>query len=81
VEGAGCNRENPMSRFVTHFMKSVLGDNGREQEICQCVVEVDADSQAEAAELAKQKFCESERVSNWSHRADRLEVKEADFPS
>ncbi len=70
-----------MSRFVTHFMKNVIGDNGREQEICQCIVEVDAASKAEAVELAKQKFCETERVSNWKHHADRLHVKEADFPS
>ena len=33
-----------MSRFVVHFMKDVLGKNGREQEIRQCTVEVDAAS-------------------------------------
>jgi hypothetical protein len=78
---ARCSRENSMSRFVTHFMKKVIGDNGHEQEICQRIVEVNAASRAEAAELAKQKFCETEQVCNWSHHADRLLVEEADFPS
>jgi hypothetical protein len=78
---ARCSKENSMSRFVTHFMKKVIGENGHEQEICQGIVEVDAASRAEAAELAKQKFCETERVCNWSHHADRLQVEEADFPS
>ena len=30
-----------MSRFVVRFMKDELGENGREQEIRQCAVEVD----------------------------------------
>ena len=47
-----------MSRFVVHFMKDVLGENGREQEIRQCTVEVYAPSKTEAIQLAKQKFCE-----------------------
>lgn len=37
-----------MSRFVVHFMKDVLGENGREQEIRQCTVEVDAASKTES---------------------------------
>ena len=49
-----------MSRFVVHFMKDVLGENGREQEIRQCTVEVDAVSKTEAIQLAKQKFCETQ---------------------
>jgi len=31
-----------MSRFIIWFMKDVLGENGREVEICQSTVEVDA---------------------------------------
>jgi hypothetical protein len=42
-----------MSRFVVHFMKDVLGENGREQEIRQCTVEVDAASKTEAIPSAK----------------------------
>jgi hypothetical protein len=75
------NEKNLMSRFVVHFMKDVLGENGREQEICQCTVEVDAASKTEATRLAKQKFCETQRLSDWSDHADRMQVKEGDFPS
>jgi hypothetical protein len=69
-----------MSHFVTHFMKKVIGDNGREQDCCQGIIEVDAAGEVEATQLAKQKFCENQRISDWSHHADRLQVTEADFP-
>jgi hypothetical protein len=62
-------------------MKDVLGENGRETEICQSSLEVDAASEANAAELAKLKFCETERLRDWSLHADRIQVREADFPS
>ena len=83
VLGPSCsnNEENLMSRFVVHFMKDVLGENGREQEIRQCTVEVDAASKTEATQLAKQKFCETQGLSDWSDHADRMQVKEGDFPS
>ena len=61
-----------MSRFVVHFMKDVLGENGREQEIRQCTVEVDAASKTEATQLAKQKFCETQGLSDWSDHADQV---------
>ena len=70
-----------MSRFIVRFMKDVLGENGREAEICQSSLEVDAASEANAAELAKLKFCETERLRDWSLHADRIQVREADFPS
>jgi hypothetical protein len=70
-----------MSRFVVRFMKDVLGENGRQCEICQCTVEVDAASEGHAMELAKQKFCQSEALRDWSLHADRIQVRQADFPS
>jgi hypothetical protein len=70
-----------MSRYVVHFMKDVLGENGRELEVCQGSLEIDAASEGDAAELAKQKFCESQLLSDWSLHADRFRVKAADFPS
>ena len=70
-----------MSRFVVQFMKDVLGQNGRQAEICQSVVEVDASSEGHATELAKQKFCETQSLCDWTLHADRLQVKKADFPS
>jgi hypothetical protein len=62
-------------------MKNVLGENGHEKEICQCTVEVDAATKADATELAKQKFCETQGTSDWYDYADRMQVKEGDFPS
>lgn len=70
-----------MSRFVVKFMKDVLGENGREAEICQSTLEVDASSEGHATELAKRKFCEAQALRDWSLHADRIHVKAADFPS
>jgi hypothetical protein len=62
-------------------MKNVLSDNGREIEICQSSLEVDASNEGHATELAKRKFCETEALCDWSLHADRIHVREADFPS
>ena len=70
-----------MSRFIVQFMKDVLGENGRQAEICQCTVEVDAPNEDHAAELAKKKFCETQSLYDWSLHADRIQVKQTDFPS
>ena len=70
-----------MSRFVVRFMKDVLGENGREAEICQSTLEVDASNERHATELAKLKFCEAQALRDWSLHADRIHVKAADFPS
>jgi hypothetical protein len=70
-----------MSRFVVRFMKDVLGDNGRETEVCQSTMEVDASSEGHAAELAKQRFCEAQALRDWSLHADRVHITAADFPS
>lgn len=64
-----------MSQFVVRFMKGILGENGREAEICHSSMEIDA------AEMAKKRFCVIEDVTDWSLHADWIEVKEADFPS
>ena len=70
-----------MSRFVVRFMKDVLGENGREAEICQSSLEIDAENEGDAKETAKRRFCEREALGDWSLHADRIEVKAADFPS
>ena len=70
-----------MSRFVVRFMKDVLGENGRETEICQGSLEVDALNEGQATELAKKRFCETQALCDWSLHADRVHVKAADFPS
>ena len=68
-----------MSHFVVSFMKDVLGDNGRQVEICQHTVEIDAASEGVATELAKQRFCKAERLCEWSLHADRIQVKPAEL--
>ena len=62
-------------------MKDVLGENGREAEVCQGTLEVDASNEGQATELAKRKFCEAQALRDWSLHADRIHVKAADFPS
>ena len=66
-----------MSQFVVSFMKDVLGGNGRHIEICQRMLEVDASDEGAATELAKRKFCETERLCEWSLRADRIQINPA----
>ena len=70
-----------MSQFVVRFMKDVLGGNGREIEICQRSLEVDASDVSQAVQLAKVKFCQTEALCDWSLHADRIQIKQADFPS
>jgi hypothetical protein len=76
---AQMSQEAPMSHFVVSFMKDVLGDNGRQAEICQKILEIDALTEGEATEIAKQRFCKAERLCEWSLHADRIKVKSADF--
>lgn len=70
-----------MSRFVVLFMKDVLGENGRESEVCQSCLEVDAKDEQDATERAKQKFCRDQALYDWSLHADRIRVRPADYPS
>lgn len=70
-----------MARYVVRFMKDVLGQNGHEAEICQRSMEIDAADEFNATDLAKVRFCESERVKEWSLHADRVQFAEAEFPS
>ncbi len=70
-----------MSRYVVCFLKDVLGENGRETEVCQSTLEVDASSEGQAAELAKKQFCKAQELRDWSLHADRIQIKAADFPS
>jgi hypothetical protein len=70
-----------MSRFVVRFMKHVLGANGHESEICQGTLEVDAANEGQATELAKTRFCQAQALHHWSLHADRIHVRQADYPS
>ena len=66
-----------MTHYVARFMKNVLGDNGHEAEICQRSIEIEALCVTDAAELAKTKFCECERVGDWLLHADRVHLTDA----
>lgn len=68
-----------MSRFVVRFMKDVLGGNGRQSECCQSALEIDASSEGQATEMAKQKFCELQSLCDWSLHADRIQVRPAEL--
>ena len=70
-----------MARYVARFMKDVLGENGHEGEICQRSIEIEAPSSGLAAEFAKTKFCEAERVKDWFLHANRVHIAHAEFPS
>ena len=70
-----------MSLFVVQFMKDVLGNNGREREVCQSALEIEALSEGQAADLAKQKFCEFQSLCDWSLHADRIRIEAANRPS
>ena len=74
-------KESPMSRYVVRFMKDVLGENGRESEVCQGALEIDAADEGEAAEWAKRKFCENQALRHWSLHADRIHVKMTNISS
>jgi hypothetical protein len=62
-------------------MKDVLGGYGRQIEVCQGALEIDASDENEAKERAKAKFCKDQALHDWSLHADRIHVKAADFPS
>lgn len=70
-----------MPRYVVRFVKDVLGDNGRQAEICQSSMEIDANSKVDAAELAKKSFCGSAGLPDWSLHADRIQIMDAEIPS
>ena len=66
-----------MSRFIVKFLKDVLGCNGRQAEICQRMLEVEAPDESHAADVAKKRFCEQEQLKNWSLHADRFRIEAA----
>ena len=70
-----------MPRYIARFMKDVLGENGDEAEICQRSIEIEAPSRGHAVEMAKVKFCETEKVRDWLLHADRVRITDVEFPS
>ena len=78
AELAGLLRERldaETETFASNDRFRLHGMNGRQIEICQRTFEVEAASEGQAEELAKLKFCESERLCEWSLHADRIQVE------
>lgn len=53
-----------MSTYVVRFMKDVLGQYGRQIEVCQGALEIDAADEDEARERAKARFCKDQAVAS-----------------
>lgn len=70
-----------MATYVVRFMKNVLGEYGRQSEVCQGTLEIDAADENEAKERAKARFCKEQALHDWSLHADHIHVRPADFPS
>jgi hypothetical protein len=70
-----------MARYMVKFVKNLVTDTGQQMEVVQQSFDIDAPTQGEALELAKKCFCNGEQISEWTQRADRMLVEEADFPS
>ena len=70
-----------MAHYVARFMKNVLGGNGRQAEICQRMIEIEAPSLGDATELAKLTFCERENVRDWLLHADRVQIADMEVRS
>jgi hypothetical protein len=81
MTGARAKQEGVMPRYMVRFVKDVLGENGRQAEICQSSMEIDANNKVDAAELAKKNFCGIEGLPDWSLHADRIQIVDAEFPS
>jgi hypothetical protein len=62
-------------------MKNVLSDTGHQATVTQRSFDVDARNREEATQLAKKRFCDLERIKDWSSHADNLVIEEADFLS
>ncbi|UTD28177.1 hypothetical protein [Bradyrhizobium sp. WD16] len=70
-----------MPRFIVRFLKDVLGENGHCVEVCQSSLEIEAPDGAAAGERAKHIFCIDCDLTDWSLHADRIDIREADYPS
>lgn len=66
----------PKKRYAVSFYKTVTSDYGRDQKVCQRVVQVEAADEEAAVELAKQEFCRLRHLPNWRLHADSCDVAE-----
>jgi hypothetical protein len=64
-----------MQRFRVKFLKKIADATGHEHKMCQREFDVEAESETAAIEQAKSLFSSAEHSSDWSLRADAIEVE------
>lgn len=69
---------NSHKRYIVTFFKIVTDDYGSDREICECVIKLHAVDEGSAVAQAKEEFCRSKGLHDWSAHADRYEVVPSD---
>jgi hypothetical protein len=69
-----------MTHYIVKFYKKVLA-HGHEMDVCQYLAEERAECAEDALVMAKRDFCAAHDLRHWRGHADRVEVKDAEFPS
>ena len=64
-----------MQRYRVKFFKKVADATGHEHKMCQREFDIEAESEAAAVEEGKALFSTAEHSSEWSLRADSIEVE------
>ena len=64
-----------MPSYRVRFLKRVADSTGRERQICQRVVEVEAESSEAALEPARALFCSLEGIPHWSIRSEGCDLE------
>lgn len=67
-----------MRRYIVTFFKTVTDGYGHDREIRQRAIEVSAVDKHAARSKGLAEFCRLERLTDWSHHADRYEITDAD---
>ena len=65
--------------FAVTFYKTITDNYGRDCEISQGVIELFAPDEESATSQAKEQFCRSRRLRDWSFHADRYEIRKSDL--
>lgn len=63
-----------MPRYRVDFLKQVTDDCGHDHNVSQRTIRLEAPNEVEAVERSIEEFCRRGVISDWSMRADRIEV-------
>ncbi len=64
-----------MVQFEVRFLKDICDSTGHPHQVVQRALFVNARTQEEALAIAQTIFCESERISNWTIRANACDAR------